>query len=355
MTMEAAPQQRTLILHGGMHKTGSSAIQKYLFEKLDEPDVEYFSFDRANASMGLLEAFHTRLARLPRYKARGSTPEHLEERRGKARERFQRRLKASSKQTVIISAESFSLLNMAECRDLEMHLREHFSRIKLVLYIRPLYSRIESAFQQKLKKRFVPLEHKVSPRFKKRISTYDAVFGEDNVIIRPFKPSEFPGNSVVNDFLQVCGLPPTEASTVKANVGLSLPAVQVLYIYRQHFPVAAEEDDALVAQLSQLEGDRFRLHRDLLQRILSEGDDSYDWLQQRAGLSLYDDTDRVGDQVQSEQDMLSVSDTTLRWLEQQTGGLVVANRETALEDIARGLKAWALRLHAADEQTIAER
>ena len=82
---------RTLFIHGGMHKTGSSAIQKYLYEHLDHPQFEYLSAGRANASNIVLEAFHCRLDRIPRYKARNHTQQELAGLRVNARDRFKKR------------------------------------------------------------------------------------------------------------------------------------------------------------------------------------------------------------------------------------------------------------------------
>jgi len=344
-------EQRTLILHGGMHKTGSSAIQEYLFRHLEEPGVEYFCFDRPNSSLILLEAFHSCLESLPRYRDMGLTDEDLSAKRAKARRRFQRHLAACRKQTLIISAESFSLLDLADCQDLAEQLRTYYSRIKLVLYVRPLRSRIESAFQQKLKQRWIPLEDKVVINFRKQISNYDAVFGRENVDIRPFHPDIFPGHSVVNDFLQACKLPPAGHFSPRVNVGLSLPAVQLLYIYRLQYSQAGSEDKALLARLSELPGERFRMHRDLVQKVLIERDDSYAWLEERAGVSLEDDSGRDGVEVASESDLLRLEASTLQWLEEQTAGLVTASGQPGPEAIAAALKTWAMCLQGPGESS----
>ena len=338
-----AESPRTLFIHGGMHKTGSSAIQSYLYERLDHPNFEYLSAGRANASNIVLEAFHSRLDRIPRYKARNHTQEELQSLRVNARDRFRKRLALTQKPNVILSAESFSLLNKDECASLMAEVRKVFAVVKLVLYIRPVKPRLESAFQQKLKIRFLELDHKVSPNFRNRISKYDDVFGKENVIIRAYDPSHFPDGSVINDFLAVVGLDIRVDRSVHANVGLSLPAVQLLYVYRRQFQVAIPEDKKLIAMLGALDGDRFRMHQELLDRILVDNDEDYHWLEARTGILVSGAQKHAGYAVREEQDLLNVPPSSLRWLQQQQNDFqFTSERAPDLQAIAEALRKLAL-------------
>ncbi|WP_338054576.1 AmpG family muropeptide MFS transporter [Seongchinamella unica] len=341
----ASTGPRTVILHGGMHKTGSSAIQDYLYQHLDDPAIEYFSAGRANSSLTLLEAFHTRLGRLPGYRGKNLSEQQLVGKQQQALTQFRRRLRETTKPTVILSAESFSLLNHQECASLAAELSEYFTEIRLVLYIRPLHSRVESAFQEKLKQRFIPLDHKIVVNFKRRIDIYDEIFGRDNVIIRAYDRALFPGGSVINDFLEVAGVTAKAPVTARSNVGMSLPAVQLLYTYRTYFPRAEPGDRELVDRLTTLPGESFRLHPTLLRKIVVERDAaSYEWLQERANISLHEETHREGLQVASEQELLNVTISTLEWLEEQTGGLVVASAKPGPGEIAIAMKTWSTTL-----------
>ncbi|MEH6585334.1 MAG: hypothetical protein V7720_02190 [Halioglobus sp.] len=334
---------RTLFIHGGMHKTGSSAIQRYLYEHLDHPTFEYLSAGRPNASNIVLEAFHSRLGDIPRYKTRMQTQEALQSLRVNARNRFKKRMALTQKPNVILSAESFSLLNKDECTSLMAEVSKVFSVVKLVLYIRPVRPRVESAFQQKLKIRFVELEHKVRPSFRQRIAKYDDIFGKENVIIRAYDPSNFPGGSVINDFLAVVGLNIQVDSSPRANVGLSLPAVQLLYVYRRQFQTAIPEDKKLIVILGALNGDRFRMHQELLDRILVDNDEDYHWLEQRTGISVSGVQRHADYAVREEQDLLDVPQSSLRWLQQQQNDFqFTPERAPDLQAIAEALRKLAL-------------
>lgn len=339
----AIESPRTLFIHGGMHKTGSSAIQSFLYEHLDHPNFECLSAGRANASNIVLEAFHSRLGRIPRYKARNHSQVELEGLRVNARDRFKKRVALTHKPNVILSAESFSLLNKDECISFMAEVSQVFSVVKLVLYIRPVKPRLESAFQQKLKIRFLALDHKVSPNFKNRISKYDEIFGRENVIIRAYDPSSFPDGSVINDFLSVVGLDIRADNSPRANVGLSLPAVQLLYVYRRQFQIAIPEDKKLIAILGALDGDRFSMHRELLDRILVDNDEDYHWLEQRSGISVSGAQKHAGFAVREEQELLDVPRSSLRWLQQQQNDFQFApERAPDLQAIAEALRKLAL-------------
>ena len=337
---------RTLVIHGGMHKTGTSAIQDYLFKHLPAGPVEYFSVGRANSSLVVLEAFHSRLHNEPRYRAKKFTAEEFQSRRERARDRFINQLSKTSGSTVILSAESFSLLNREECADLASVVSPLFEHVKVVLYVRPLHSRVESAFQQKLKGRFVPLEHKIDTSYKSRMLGYADVFGRDNLEIRAYEPDSFPNGNVVGDFLQILGLEPTGELDARSNRGLSLQAVQLLYIFRMHNRKAVPGDKPFIAALSRLDGERFRMHPALLHRILASRDDGYEWLQDWAGVSLIDEISADGTQIENEQELLSVSAATLDWLEQQGVELSPDARLGDTLALAEALKIWADELNA---------
>ena len=359
MTDSPAPQSdtkplRTLYIHGGMHKTGSSALQNYLCQQLDHPEFEYFSVGKSNSSLIVLQCFNRRLARLPEYQAREFTRKDFINLAEKARKRFVNGLEMTKKENVILSAESFSLLTREECEDLRDVVSENFATVKLVLYIRPVRERVESAFQQKLKYRFVDLEQKITPNFKQRISKYDEIFGRENVLVRCFDPASFVGGNVVNDFLETVGLPNPVENDPPANVGLSLAAVQLLYIYRMRYRLAIPEDTKLVRRLEALKGEKFSLHQDLLDRILDDRierfpramlwfqklaagiginsrmdhgllgrifvrrNDSYRWLAKRAGISVVSDYSDADNAVRKEEDLVSVPDSSLEWLQQHS-------------------------------------
>ncbi|MEP4147276.1 MAG: AmpG family muropeptide MFS transporter [Halioglobus sp.] len=308
--------EQTLIIHAGMRKTGTTAIQNYLHEYLDHPDYEYFSTNIPNSSLIIVKAFNHRKG-----VEGGKIMDATGYGRSGARKRFVARLARCHKPNVILSAESISSLNKGECEDLLHVVSEQFNNVKVVLYLRPIKSKIESGFQETLKHQFVTVDKPHTLNLKKSTQKYDEVFGEDNVTLRFFEPASFPNRSVVNDFLTVVGIDNVTLPLRSSNTGLSMQAVQLLYLYRKEFPVSIREDKVLIRKLSGLAGDKFRMHPDLLNEILDERNAHYDWFESRSGFSLQENwAAHEGPMVRSEADLLDVPMSSLKWLAGQVGG-----------------------------------
>ena len=119
--------ERTLILHIGNHKTGTSSIQRSLF--LEKKTLHSHGFS----------LFHERMSRL---KTRGNTSCWIETtpdnicRSAVIRKGLAKRL-AGTEQNVIMSAESFSwIFDVDVLRTFYQELRKYFDRITVICYLR---------------------------------------------------------------------------------------------------------------------------------------------------------------------------------------------------------------------------
>lgn len=311
-----------LYLHAGQHKTGSSAIQNYLYEHRDAlPGVQYLYKDRANASMWMLAAFKADLGALPKYRHKGHSAEHLAKIRRRARKRLERAIAAITAPRAVLSAEAVSLFTQAEMVDLQAFLAPHFASITVVLYVRPMKSRLESAFQEKLKHRHAAFDEPFRLNYFRRASALAAAFGRDNLRIYRFDTRLFPRGDVVCHFLAELGLPlPESGSDTDANLGLSLPAVQLLYAYRQRYRSPSRRDTAVLARLAALPGPPFRFHSSLYREIISSAPRGVSEFEALAGFSLDEEIaadDAVA--VRSEADLTAIPDTALAWLAGELG------------------------------------
>ncbi len=311
-----------LYLHAGQHKTGSSAIQNYLYERRDAlPGVQYLYKDRANASMWMLAAFKADLDALPKYQHKGHSVAHLAKIRRRARKRLERAIAAITEPRAVLSAEAVSLFTQEEMLDLQAFLAPHFSSITVLLYVRPMKSRLESAFQEKLKHRHAAFDEPFRLNYFRRASALAAAFGRDNLRIFRFDSRLFPRGDVVCHFLTELGLPlPESDSDTDANLGLSLPAVQLLYAYRQRYRSPSRQDLAVLARLSALPGPPFRFHSALYREIISSAPRGVSEFEALAGFSLDEEVaedDAIA--VRSEADLRAIPDTALEWLANQLG------------------------------------
>ena len=128
-----------LIIHTGMHKTGSSSIQDTLAAALNHPEYHYFSFDgRPNSSQAILQGFH--------YNNPGKQ---------RMRESISSSLQSCKANIGIISAEGINRLVKKNLIELFAVLKKHADTIQVVSYVREPRGRIESSFQEVLKVRAV--------------------------------------------------------------------------------------------------------------------------------------------------------------------------------------------------------
>lgn len=311
---------KRLIMHAGMRKTGSSSIQEYLFRQLDHPDYGYLSAGIANSSQMMMEAFQRNFDQTPSFSYNRWSRAEVDALRANARKEFARIARRCDRPTAILSAESISTFSAQENSDLRDAAKQHFDDIQVVMYIRPLWSRVESTFQERLKTGFAHLTQPVPARFERFETTFDGVYGRENVFYRRFSPGEFRGGSVVGDFLDFAGVPFTELPEEKVNKSLSLAAIQLLYIYRKYYPELSPDDAGLIEALGELEGEKFRLHRSVVEQSIDETARSRAWLQARAGISLWDDRGESDSGIRDESELLDVSRRTLDWLQDRGSG-----------------------------------
>jgi len=66
-----------LILHVGMPRTGTSAIQESLYYALNNPETPYFSFDETKTSATLNALFFSDPSDDPRLRLLGWSPEKI--------------------------------------------------------------------------------------------------------------------------------------------------------------------------------------------------------------------------------------------------------------------------------------
>lgn len=312
-----------LCLHVGQHKTGSSAIQNYLFEHRDAlQDVQYLCKDRANASLWMLQAFKQDLGALPTYRHKALSVERLSTARSRARKRLEDALSGITAPRAVLSAESISLFTPEETQDLHAFLSPHFSSITVFQYVRPMKSRLESAFQEKLKHRYVALEDPFKLNYFRRARILAQAFGRDNLRIFKFDSRLFPRGDVVCHFLTQLGLPlPEHSSETDANLGLSLPAVQLLYAYRRVHRDRRDRDGVIVERLAGLQGPPFRIHSELYRNIIARTPRQRSNFEALAGFSLDEKID-VDDAiaVRGEADLLDIPQMAVDWLAAELQG-----------------------------------
>ena len=334
-------RKRTLHIHAGYHKTGTSVIQNYLFHA-DLGDLHrYLHAGIPNSSLLMLQAFKRDYGDTPQYSGPKLSIQEAREIQKNARGRINTIIEQINCPNMILSAESISTFRQEEHEDLRDFFAQYFSELKIYIYLRPHKSRIESAFQEILKTRYRGLEQQFILIFEKAIAKIDAVYGRDQLNISKYCRSNFTDSDVVSHFLEQLGLTRTEHFSEGENVSLSLPAIQLLYIYRKHFPGTDKNDSNRVKKLSKLTGRPFHLHSDLFQRLLLTKEGDLEWLKRRTGISLHEDIEEHDSySIRNEADLINISNETLGWLKRQQRGWFRPTKSlgNSTSSIAKGVR-----------------
>ena len=301
---------RTFLIHAGMPKTGSTAIQAALIG-LQTPTHEYLDLGRANHSHLLHAAFEDAPSRQLRND--GVDAAAFEAGREEARRVLRAALDSVRAPHVMISAEYLSRFDVEALSALRNFLRPHGAGHRVIAYVRPPLSRAESSVQQALKQgRYSRLGGPTRPdltwnRLKK-------VFGSDNVEMRPFRRDLLFGGDVVRDFCERWGIERPEAGGERTNESLSLEACALLLAQsrRGRFGIGRPGSTFAYARLTDLLAGfgrgRLRLHPDVLSAYADAIRKSYASVAETLGADLYDlDEAPAGGAIRREEELLDVA------------------------------------------------
>jgi len=319
--------KRTVILHYGMSKTGSSSIQSSLYKAL-HGESEYIDLGAANANSQLIVAFSDFAQESSTIRKRGWSQEKINEKRREVRARLRQSIKRSTASKLIVSGECLSSwFEETDLRRLKNFLERLDMSAQAVGYVRRPKSFMESMFQQTLKGgagRHLDACHQFYPQYQRRFDRFDTVFGAENVKCWLFSPEALYCNDVVTDFCERVGFAPKKQGATRKNDSLSLSAVSLLYFYRRYGepfgvgPTAMRENQQLVARLSEIGGPKFKLHSALVQPVIEANSADIDWMERRHNCSLHENLCAEDEfAVRFEGDFLDAAVSALPWLEAQ--------------------------------------
>ncbi len=334
-----------LILHYGMHKTGSSSIQDTLYN-LDSSEFTYIHFGQPNPSLQVTQGFSEGWEKRPVFARQHLKKEDVESRTVRARKAVLKQFRSIKTDRAVFSAEAFAHLNRQELKEFINLVRPFTSEIRAIGYVRSPKSYTESVFQQKIKRSRIKLgEPLVNINYKRLIEGLDEALGKSNVEVYEFNRDTLQGGCVVRDFCYRSGIAVQDNKIVSSNESLSRPAVQLLYIlwkyypefYRPHYSaiqilsaklsgrnLANEVNRDLIVnaveQLSQFSGMKMKLHSDAYRKIVSIGEGELEWMENRTGITFDEDIyayDDIG--IKDEEDMMQVDIGTIRSLLEKLG------------------------------------
>ena len=228
MKSKPIKKKQRLILHIGMHKCGSSAIQAK-FQHYSNNNVRYLALNSPNHSGFARLMFMGNMSEHRLHKRDDLSIAELGRQRGVATAHFTNEMNERG-QSVIISGEGFVILKPKQVEEMRGFFSAFFKDIDIYAYVRDPMGYSVSASHQELKamKPGVSYFRYVDPQYKNKFQKYTQQFGRRNTHLRLFQPSDFPNRDVVLDFANWIGVPPPVGEKDVVNASLSLEAAAVL-------------------------------------------------------------------------------------------------------------------------------
>lgn len=341
-----------VIIHIGMHKTGSSSIQQ-TFVRLNHPNIEYVNWNPSGNHSDLFVLLFEDEEQLKSYqpfKARG--PAFMEGLPA-LREMWQKRLSAqlsnAANKTVFFSGEDISHPNFPNAVP---RLRNFFSEwtneVSIIGYARPPHSFMVSAFQQHLKDGNIamPVQASALPRYRTRFEKIDKVFGRKNVKIKEFSPDHLANGDVVQDVAREIGIAPlAEGQIIRTNESLSLEAAALLYVQRRFgrgfvsgFEGAQAANMAFIQKLSTTGSRKFAFSTKILAPVLEKERADIAWMEARLGHPFSDSGADHRDSIDSLDDLVDIALGEYDAVQHLLGKSVTENVPATIENLVRALE-----------------
>jgi hypothetical protein len=201
----------TFYIHIGLPKTGTSSIQKTLYNNRDqllEHGINYLSM-RANHGTIFKSLMRTgQHGNFDNFMRRASTLEKFNAFNDKLRKQLTEELSGNRSAKFVISGESLPSLPKRKLRTLKQMLDPFAKAYRVIAYMRDPYEYANSATVQRVKSGYsfeeankdIPL-----PNYRRGIVNFGQVFGGENVDIRVYDPRRFADGDLIADFLAAIG------------------------------------------------------------------------------------------------------------------------------------------------------
>lgn len=210
--------KNTLVLHLGTPKTGTTALQFFLYENSEELKKLGWSYPNLCKSIAEMDkeiytenvVYEANCRFLYPIKEKFSNPNSI---RGKAWELIKKELE---KYNVILSEEAF-FYSKKEMEDVLKDIKSLYDNVKVVIYLRRQDRYAESLWNHEVKwnsffsEEFSTWISKIeSVNYLSRLQAISEIVGKENVIVRVYEKEQFAGTnrSIASDFMYALGIEP---------------------------------------------------------------------------------------------------------------------------------------------------
>jgi hypothetical protein len=291
------PLMKTIVLHVGMPKTGTTSIQASLagyrdgvFEYAPLPPAVEADRQRAyNHSFLINTAFDKDYKRAGMLLRVGVAASDFDRVRAQCREALEACLRACEAEVLILSAETITSFDSESMQELGALLRQYASDIQVYAYVRDPSGYVKAATQEWIKWGYTGDDlHPLS--YRNNFGHLEEVFGAECVSYRLYRREALLNGDVIADFGSWIGLKKEPALRLEANVTLSTDAVRCIYALNSS-PMFSSGNGLLHNAWRELLGvfgrlfpGRFEIPARLVAREINVWD--MGWMEARLGQSL---------------------------------------------------------------------
>ncbi|NRF95759.1 hypothetical protein HQN89_33575 [Paenibacillus frigoriresistens] len=242
-----------IILHVGLHKSGSSSIQETLFLKKNNFELEKMGYLypkcwQPNHSMAIYSAFCDDPTKYHGNIRLGYSAAQLNNLNKNNLIDLMNEIAESKFSKLIISGEDISLLSLDNLNELKKYLTSICTyQIKVIIYVRhPVYWAISSIQQfikngrQNYNDALLQMDEIIGNLFVDRIDKFVHVFGRESVNVYSFEEAILNELGPVGHFLSAIGIDDDDLSKfniVNANQSISLIAGEIISYINEKLPL----------------------------------------------------------------------------------------------------------------------
>ena len=214
---------RDLILHIGMHKTGTTSIQNSLY-KLNKNGFRTIRFIEKNHSIPLFTIFSENRTNYHIWKKRGLTHSEILAKKTEYEEILENELTNDNVNVFLLSGEGIANLTENEKINLCRYFQEKKLRVRVVYVVRDPISWAISA-NQEIAKGGAKTLLKVIPDYKRRVLGFIKGCGYENILT--YKYENLIQGGLIRSFSEIIGCELTEG--MRENESLTSEALSLIY------------------------------------------------------------------------------------------------------------------------------
>ncbi|WP_138468460.1 hypothetical protein [Poseidonocella sp. HB161398] len=245
-----------VLLHVGMHKTGTTTLQSAL-AGYDDGETVTADLEFPNHSVPVYTAFSEAPERYHFWRAHGLSQAQVEERRRGYLQMLDGQLARSDRRRLVISGEDISVLDAREKATLTGFLTARAPKLHVVCYLRAPAAYAGSALGQRIKGGVKTLPESCSPQYRLRLEGFRTDPRISRLSVRKFAPGALRKRDIVEDFAVRHGLDPARMARSPLNEGLSAAALKLIFHFNKAMPLSAgdlvlmQARQALVREVSE--------------------------------------------------------------------------------------------------------